>query len=126
MAGFSIRGIQEAQARNAQRMAALKPSGAFGQMIQMTTATLHRFMGTVTHVDTGALKSAELMEVSGTRGKIFINPNAVNPKNGGRPADYGVFENARGGEHAFFDRTLSQADAAVNQGVHVFLSNFPS
>lgn len=122
--GLSIRGIQEAQARNVQRMALLKPTGGFGKLIFNVTATLHRFMGTVTHVDTGALKSSEMMEVQGLRGRVFLNPGAQNPKSGERPVDYGPFENARGGEHAFFDRTVGKAPEAVSQGVRAFLSSF--
>lgn len=122
--GLSIRGIQEAQARNIQRLAALKPGGGFGKLIFNVTATLHRFMGTVTHVDTGALKSAEVMEVQGLRGQVFISPSAQNPKSGARPVDYGPFENARGGDHAFFDRTAGKAPEAVAQGVRAFLSSF--
>jgi hypothetical protein len=49
------------------------------------------------------------MEVSPSylRGSIYIDPSATNPQ-GRRPFDYGPYEHARGGEHAFYDRTLSE------------------
>ncbi len=105
--GLSITGLQEAQAENAKVIAALKPDGEVGQAIKDLTITGHRFAIQVTHVWKylgGGLRAAHRMEVKGLRGRIYIDPRAVNPR-GQRPAVYGPYENARGGEHAFYDRT---------------------
>lgn len=117
----TITDIQRAQRLNNQAIAALRPDGAFGRAVQIVTAKLHRFMVSITHVDTGALKGSEWMEINMPRlsGRIFINPSFRNPRSGQRPADYGPIENARGGEHAFFDRTLNEAQTVLGEGVRV-------
>jgi hypothetical protein len=56
------------------------------------------------------------MEVDGTEGKIYIDPGSVSPrrtKRKYRPAEYGIYENARGGEHAFYDRTVEEIGEQV-------------
>lgn len=103
----TIKGIQEAQQRNQRQIAALKPSGAFGEAIREATVQLQRYAIGLTHVDTGALKSSHRMEVKNLYGRIFLDPGAVNP-HGQRPARYGPFEHDRGGEHAFYDRTVEE------------------
>lgn len=103
----TIEGLQKAQQQNQRRIAALRPTGAFGEAIQYATAELQRYAITQTHVDTGALKSSHMMEVSGLRGRIFLSPGAINPK-GQRPAVYGVYEHERGGSHAFYERTVAE------------------
>lgn len=122
---LSIRGIQEAQAKNIQRMAALRPSGPFGQLIHGALTTLHRLMTAITHVRTGALRASERMDFEGLRGRIFLDPGARNPDSGVLTSEYGPIENARGGEHAFFDRTVDMAPQAVATGVRAFLTSIP-
>lgn len=121
MTKLSIKGLQEAQARNNKRIANLKPPGAFGKLIRYFTALLHRFMVQVTHVDTGALRASERMDVDGLHGRVYVDPNAVNPRDGKRTSVYGVFENARGGEHAFFDRTVAYGQRTAQRSVRAFL-----
>lgn len=104
---MTIRGIQEAQQANQRRIAALKPSGEYGMAVRDTVAELQRYAIAVTHVDTGALKGSHTMEVKGLWGRIFISPSGVNP-HGQRPAQYGPVEHARGGSHAFYERTVAE------------------
>lgn len=106
MARVTIEGLQKAQQQNQRRIAALKPTGVFGEAIRYATAELQRFAIAATHVDTGALKSSHMMEVDGLRGRIFLSPGAVNPQ-GQRPAVYGVYEHDRGGSHAFYELTVA-------------------
>lgn len=105
---LSITGIQEAQAANNRAIAALKPSGAFGRAIQYGTLSAHRYAVGLTHVDTGALKSSHRMEVQGLRGRVYIDPGAVNPRSNRRTAIYGEYEHERGGEHAFYERVVNE------------------
>lgn len=106
---LSIEGIQDAQDENIRAIAALQPTGAGGRAVQFMTAGLHRYAVSVTHVRTGALHASHLMEINGLRGEVYLNPAAVNPKTKKRPAEYGVYEHRRGGEHAFYDRTIDEA-----------------
>ena len=69
-----------------------------------------RTSGSMTHIDTGALRASHRMEFSSkgktARALIFIDPTAVNPRTGRRVAEYGFYEHARGGSHAFYGRTF--------------------
>lgn len=118
----TLRGLQEAQDQNLRQIAALQPSGALGQAIREATAQLHRYAVAITHVwriKGGGLRASHRMEVlgGGLGGRIYIDPAAVNPR-GQRPAEYGIYEHARGGEHAFYERAINErgeqiGDAAV-------------
>jgi hypothetical protein len=107
----SIKGIQEAQRDNIQDIAELKPSSAMGRMIEQVTAELHRYAITITHVLTGALRASHRMEIQngGLRGRIYIDESSMRPGPVGVfPSEYGVWENERGGSHAFYDRTVDE------------------
>ena len=112
---LSITGIQEAQAANNRAVAALKPSGALGRAVQYGTIAAHRYAIGFTHVDTGALKSSQRMEISGVRGRVFIDPSAFNPSCGQRTAMYGPYEHARGGSHAFYQRVIDEHGQEITQ-----------
>lgn len=105
---FAIKGIQEAQAENAKRIARLQPRGEVGQKIKDLTSSAHRYAVSITHVITGSLRASHRMEIKGLRGRIYLDPSAVNPRSGQKPAVYGYYENKRGGEHAFYDRTVEE------------------
>ena len=104
---LTITGLQEAQRANLRHIASVKPDGALGDAVKEGTLAAQRYMVSITHVDTGSLRAAELVRLSGLRGEIYIDPSAVNPR-GGSPAEYGPAENARGGEHAFMERTATE------------------
>lgn len=105
--GISIRGIQEAQKKNNAIVAALRPTNLFGAVIQGITIAVQRYAVSITHVITGSLRAAHRSEIDMKipQGRVFIDPGAVNPANQARPAEYGVIEQRRGGEHAFYVRT---------------------
>jgi len=105
--GAEVRNLAEVQAENNRSIAELQPSGALGQLIKDVTLDLHRYDVSIVHVDTGGLKQAQRMRVEGAYGEIFIDPYAVNRK-GQRPIVYGPYEHARGGDHAFMDRTVAE------------------
>ena len=117
----SIEGIQEAQQANLRAIAVMEPESGLGRTVQFILPDLHRYAVSITHVWKlwgGALRAAHRMSLvehvdkQTARGSIFIDPNAINPR-GQRPAEYGVYEHARGGEHAFYLRTLLEHGPAV-------------
>jgi len=117
--GISIKGLQEAMAQNARQIAALKPEGARGHALLYGLTALHRYAVSITHVwifKGGGLRASHRMSVTepGERGRIYIDPAAINPR-GQRPAKYGIFEHARGGDHAFYDRTIAEAGPAITE-----------
>lgn len=117
---LDISGIQEVMARNNRRIAALKPEGASGKAVKDAVIALHRHAVSITHVGkytgAGALKSSHRMEVNELEGVVFIDPKSVSPRRTRKkqkPVVYGVFEHARGGEHAFYDRTEKEVGERV-------------
>ena len=102
---LSIKGLQEAQRWNLRAIAATKPTGQFGVTIRDILTQLQRYEVSITHVDTGALKASERIEIMGLSGRIYIDPSAQNPRSGVRTAIYGETEDLRGGSHAFGART---------------------
>lgn len=109
----SINGIQQAQRWNLRAIAAMKPSGALGRSVQYATIEGHRYVVSITHVDTGALRASHRIWLGGLQGRIYIDPNAINPK-GQRPYIYGPKEHARGGAHAFYYRTYNEFGHWIN------------
>lgn len=107
MIDIDVRGAQQLQARNMRRIAQCKPTGALGRAIRYVLMGLHRAAVALTHVESGALRASHMAEYYGTRGRIYINPATVNPR-GQRPVEYGVYEHARGGSHAFYTRAVNE------------------
>lgn len=124
MSGFdvnlTITGIQEQQNKNLKRIAALQPNGATGQAIKKATLGAHRYAVSITHVwiyRGGALRASHRAEIKGLRGRIYLDPSAVNPRSVNvpiKPSVYGFYENRRGGSHAFYDRTVAEYGGEVN------------
>lgn len=105
-----IKGLQEAQADNLKRIAALEPRGEVAEGIKEATLGAHRYAVSITHVWPvygGGLRASHRAEVKGLHGRIYIDASAVNPR-GQMPSIYGFYENKRGGEHAFYDRTVEE------------------
>lgn len=102
---LTITGLQEAMERNAERIAAMQPSGRFGEVIRDATVEGHRYVVAITHVDTGALRASHRMKVDDLTGSIYLDPGARNPRSGALTSVYGVEEHNRGGSHAFYTRT---------------------
>jgi len=122
---FSIKGLQEAQAANARRIALFKPGGKIQKDIKKVTMAAHRYAVSITHVDTGSLRASHRLEMKALRGRIYIDQSAVNPRSGQKPSVYGFYENKRGGEHAFYDRTVEEFETRaveeVNSDIRVSL-----
>jgi len=124
---IGLAGLQEAQDRNNRRIANLRPTGVVGRAIRDATADLHRYAISITHVDTGSLRASHRMAVSGAAGRIYLDPAAVNPRTGERPAVYGIEEEERGGSHAFYTRTreergpyaLARAKDEIRRGLYL-------
>lgn len=109
-----IKGLQEAQQANLKIIAAVKPSGGLGRAVLYAATEAHRYAVSITHVDTGALKASHRIEKIGAASyRIFIDPAGKNPRTGSRTSVYGPAEHNRGGEHAFYERTLAERDKEI-------------
>lgn len=127
----TIRGLQEAQAKNAEMIGALQPKGALGEAVKYAVTDLHRYEASISHVGRykqskrgtyyysknggvggGAMRAALRMNFADSgntaTGKTFFDPSAVNPLTKHKPVEYSVYENRRGGSHAMQDRTVRE------------------
>jgi hypothetical protein len=108
MNDLTIQGLQEAQRANLRHIAALKPHDAFGRLVLRTTTDAERYAVSITHVITGALRASHRIAYSGLRGEVSLDPLAANPVTGQHTSIYGQAEHARGGTHAFYQRTVDE------------------
>lgn len=106
---MTITGIQAAQNANIKRIAAFQPRGALGRAMKHAIIGAHRYLVDITHVDTGTYQASQRMDLKGDHGRIYVDPSAVNPRSGQRPAEYAQDEEARGGSHAAYARTVKEA-----------------
>ena len=106
-----ITGLKEAQRDNQRRINALQ-GDVIGRGVRTGTIAAHRFAVASTHVDTGALQASHRMEYrqgwGGIQGKVFIDPNARNPRSRALTSQYGVVEHNRGGSHAFYEIVVTR------------------
>lgn len=91
-----VKGLKEAQRAMVNTVAALEPNGPAQAAIQFATLGAHRYMTTIVHVRTGRLKNSLFPEIDGLTGEIITNVN------------YAPYEEARGGPHAFMQRTQDE------------------
>lgn len=122
----AIEGLQIAQRANLSHLRALKPDGALGRAIKAGTAMAHQAAVRKTHVETGSLRASHRVDMSGLRGEVYIDPNAINPRSGEYVKDYAWLEHQRGGEHAFYQRVQDEEGARIrNAVVNEFLRGMP-
>jgi hypothetical protein len=122
----TIEGLQKLNDLNVRTIAALKPANALGRAIQYATVQGHRYLTQIVHVDTGAYRASNRMEVHGDRGRIYVDPGARNPRSGLRVADYAPEEEARGGSHAAYSRTVAEMNSrGLDRAVQYLLGHLP-
>ena len=106
----------------------MRGSAAMGRAVQSVTRGALAYAKQITHVITSGLQTAHRATIELTnepRGVIFIDPSSVNPV-GERPYIYGPKEHGKGGEHAFYARTVAEAgQALVVQGINEMVRGLP-
>lgn len=130
MPGFDVRititGLQQMQSRNDRRIARLRSSSDLGKAIQGATAEAHRYAVAVTHVDTGSLRASHRMEVNGLHGRVYLAPEAINPRSRQKTSVYGYYEHERGGSHAFYERTVNERGPEIRRKWRVSIQEIAS
>jgi hypothetical protein len=129
----TIRGLQEAQEANAQVIAAVKPRGELGEAVRYATTEAQRWAIYYTPWDTGSLRASHQMKVKRTRGEVYIDPSAVNPRSGQRPSKYGFYlhkqgkrPGVRGGVRAFYRQTVDAKGQRILDGAgRIILGGLP-
>lgn len=107
----TLKNKQAVQKRQAARIRNLMADGAMGRTVKRLGLRTYTLMRGFAHVQSGALKTSVTLsykQLSATNAiaSVYLNPGVKNPR-GGKPADYGKYENARGASHAFLDRTTA-------------------
>lgn len=111
----TITGIQEAQRALLAAAANVRGPGLDRAVFDMAAAT-HRYMVSITHVDTGALRGAEYVrKVSQAHYEVAILSGAKNPVSGVPVVDYAGLEEGRGGDHAFASRTIKEGGDRIQE-----------
>lgn len=122
----SIEGIQELQELNDRLMAELTPRGGLGKAVHEATVLAHRYVLSIAHVDTGAMRAAQRQTYKDLTGRIYTDPSAVNPDNKALPSDYIAYEEARGGSHAVYTRTEQEALPRIgDQAISIVVKRLP-
>lgn len=119
-----LSGLEKLQRANQQILEAVDTKIGMHEAVKQATIMLQRYAIGITHVRTGTLKRSHTMDfgaggvqsyrfgipiVDKAVGRIYIDPNAVNPVTKERPSEYGLVEHAKGGSHAFYKRTVEEA-----------------
>lgn len=109
----TIQGLQEAQAANAQAIAAARPDGGLGRAIKHATAAAHRYAVAHTPVDTGAWRASHRMALEAARGRVELQAGATNPRSRTPVKVYASAWEAKGGARAPYQRTYQDAGAQI-------------
>ena len=97
-----------------------------GEALRWVLTAAHRYLVTITHVDTGAYRASHRMAVQETRGSIFVDPEARNPRTQKLVREYAVVEEKRGGSHAAYGRTARDiGPRLVREGGEIVLRSLP-
>lgn len=108
-----ISDLEEAQ-REIQRLQyEVDPRGGARTTLRLALGMLHRYAASIVHVDTGRLKNSLFWQEE-TSPNALVGYMATN-------VSYSIFEERRGGPHAFMARTFREEGPAVNDlfGVRV-------
>lgn len=108
-----ISGLQAARAAVLAALAQLRPDSALGAAIRDAVLMVDRYAASITKVQTGAWRASHRPQVVGLHGQVSLDPAAVNPRSGSRPAVYGAVWEERGGAHAVYARTVNERGQAI-------------
>lgn len=81
------------------------PQRGLGETVTLAVGMIHRYGSSIVHVDTGRLKNSLFWDVTTSE----RSASAI----WGTNVSYSIFEERRGGSHAFVDRTERQEGPAV-------------
>lgn len=93
-----------------QESVAITWQKSINRRIRPIGSEMLRYAQVIVHKITGALQASLRLKYHITDeaafGTLYLDPTVENPMTGQLPFEYGPFEHARGGSHAFFDRTF--------------------
>lgn len=95
---------------------AANKAGPLGEVVFAAAQHAAAYATEISHVWTGALQESHSIDQAGGRAVVYPNPAVINPISLKSPAEYGPYEHARGGSHAFYARTINERGTDIAQG----------
>lgn len=85
-----------------------------------------RYARELSHIDTGELQGSHRARYAGSkRAEVYIDPSVINIK-GRKPGDYGEYEHGKGGDHAFYARTVREYGPSIlSEAAGAFVASLP-
>lgn len=109
----SVRDLEALQRELNRLQSEVEPEG-IKATLTLAIGQLHRYGSGIVHVDTGRLKNSLFWDVQAGQQRA----SAI----WGTNVSYSIYENARGGSHAFVDRTAREEGPMVEQTFAVRIS----
>ena len=102
---IEIKGLAETQARMERLLEEISAQGGLEAIVAKGTLRAHRYAVGITHVISGRLKNSHFPQVTATANQVYgtIGTNVA----------YAMIEHNRGGDHAFYERTVSEDGAGI-------------
>lgn len=119
--GLRIDGIEAVEKALEDARKAASEAGDLGGAVHVAARQASAYAVQISHVWTGALRESHSIDQKGARAVIYPNPAVINPISRTSPAEYGVYEHARGGGHAFYARTVSERGQAIADAAFAYL-----
>lgn len=116
MADYSIKiqGFERTQAAMLRAVEAVQPTGELGAAVKEALFMVQAYAAEISHEDTGTLSRSHLIQYAGAgSGFVYPSPYNINPKSHKAPSYYAIYEENRGGGHAFYQRTVSERGQAI-------------
>lgn len=126
-----LKGQREAQQAMLIAYNAVEPRGGLGRAIHWAGREALQYTIRITHRITAILAASHMIEYeevgrSSVMGRVFIDPSVFNPYYNKRPAEYGIYEHARGGAHAFYARTVDErGDEIARRSIALIIADMP-
>lgn len=116
MADYSVKleGFDKAQAAMLKAVEAVKPNGVLGEAVKEALFMVQAYAAQITDQDTGTLARSHLIQYDGgNSGFVYPSPYNINPKSHKPASYYAIYEENRGGGHAFYQRTVDERGQAI-------------
>ena len=105
---LDIVGLEELQEKLARVQEEIDPHGGLFDTMTLAIGMIHRFATGVVHVDTGRYKNSLFWHVDRAGGRGVTGTMGTN-------VSYSIYEEARGGSHATFERTRKEEGPNVER-----------
>lgn len=105
----TIQGMEDAQRIMLRAVQAVDPKGGAGRAVKKALFIAQAYAASITHQDTSTLSRSHIIQYDGGAvGYVQPSPYNINPRSHKPASYYAIYEEARGGAHAFYQRTITE------------------